>query len=101
MVEAALAAGIRELLADDGARAQRATRLAELTQVLEIPVVGIGGITSWQDAVEFIMAGAHAVQVGTANFIDPRSGLRIVEGMETFLAGQSIGGWEEIRGCVH
>ena len=43
----------------------------EAAQVLDIPVIGIGGIMTGQDAVEFIMAGARAVQVGTANFVDP------------------------------
>lgn len=73
----------------------------ELTSALEIPVVGIGGITSGQDAVEFIMAGAHAIQVGTANFIDPLSGIRIVQDLQKFMESRKLQGWEEIRGCAH
>ena len=73
----------------------------ELSQTLTIPVVGIGGITTWQDAVEFIMAGAHAVQVGTANFVNPRAGIQIVEGMEAFMKERKLKDWEAIRGCAH
>jgi len=73
----------------------------ELVDVLDIPVIGIGGITTWQDAVAFIMAGATAVQVGTANFIDPWSAIRIVEGLEEFMRHRRHNNWEEIRGCVH
>jgi len=73
----------------------------ELVTVLDIPVIGIGGITTWQDAVTFIMAGATAVQVGTANFIDPWSAIRIVEGLEEFMQHRGLNNWEEIRGCAH
>jgi len=73
----------------------------ELADVLSIPVIGIGGITTWQDAVTFIMAGATAVQVGTANFIDPWSAIRIVEGLEEFMRHRRLNSWEGIRGCVH
>lgn len=73
----------------------------ELVDVLDIPVIGIGGITTWQDAVAFIMAGATAVQVGTANFINPWSAIRIVEGLEEFMRNRRHNNWEEIRGCVH
>jgi dihydroorotate dehydrogenase (NAD+) catalytic subunit len=72
----------------------------ELSQSLAIPVIGIGGITGWQDAVEFIIAGAHAVQLGTANFIDPWAGLRIIEGLELFMKKRSIESLEGIRGLT-
>ena len=72
----------------------------ELSQTLTIPIVGIGGITTWQDAVEFIMAGAHAVQIGTANFLDPRAGIQIVEGLEAFMTERGLKDWEAIRGCA-
>ncbi len=49
------------------------------------PVIGIGGITTWQDAVEFLIAGASAVQIGTANFIDPLRPLAIIEGLRQYL----------------
>jgi len=73
----------------------------ELSLALEIPVIGIGGITNWQDAVEFIMAGAYAVQIGTANFIDPLCGIKVIKGLTTFMENQSIESWEDIRGCAH
>jgi dihydroorotate dehydrogenase (NAD+) catalytic subunit len=72
----------------------------ELSQILKIPVIGIGGITTWQDAVEFIMAGAHAVQVGTANFIDPLAIPNLIRGLADFPLGRGLKGWEDIRGCA-
>ena len=56
----------------------------DLASALSIPVVGIGGITTAQDALEFILAGAVAVQVGTANFRDPRCALNIMQGIQDF-----------------
>lgn len=73
----------------------------ELVAALDIPVVGIGGITSWQDAVAFIMAGATAVQVGTANFIHPTRAIDIVNGLERFMQHRNLENWEAIRGCAH
>ncbi|MBC7093873.1 dihydroorotate dehydrogenase [Candidatus Bipolaricaulota bacterium] len=73
----------------------------ELSREVDIPVVGIGGITTWEDAVEFIMAGAHAIQIGTANFLDPYAGPRIVDGLRAFMEARGLGSWEEIRGCAH
>ena len=73
----------------------------ELSRVVSLPVIGIGGIASWRDAVEFIMAGAHAVQVGTASFIDPLCAPKIIRGLEDFLKERGIETWEGIRGCAH
>ncbi len=53
---------------------------------VSLPLVGIGGITTWEDAVQFLLAGATAVQVGTACFVDPRTPERIVEGLAAYLA---------------
>lgn len=72
----------------------------ELSRALTIPIIGVGGITTWEDAVEFIMAGAHAVQVGTANFIDPLAIPTIIRGLRDFLRGRGLKGWEDIRGCA-
>ncbi|MBN1859775.1 dihydroorotate dehydrogenase [Candidatus Bipolaricaulota bacterium] len=69
----------------------------ELCQVMEAPVIGCGGIRTWQDALEFFLAGASAVEVGTAHYIDPRSAVDMVEGLETYLRDKKIG-WREIRG---
>jgi dihydroorotate dehydrogenase (NAD+) catalytic subunit len=60
----------------------------------------MGGVSTWQDALEFIMAGAAVVQIGTANFIKPSISLDILEGMQTWLESQGIANIEEIRGSV-
>ncbi|MTN16509.1 dihydroorotate dehydrogenase, partial [Turicibacter sanguinis] len=57
----------------------------EVCKAVNIPVMGMGGITTWQDAIEFIMAGATCIQVGTANFINPRIGLDIIEGIQNYM----------------
>ncbi|GHT83972.1 dihydroorotate dehydrogenase B (NAD(+)), catalytic subunit [Spirochaetia bacterium] len=67
---------------------------------LKIPVMGAGGITSWQDAAEYIMAGAAAVQIGTANFIKPAISLDILAGLEAWMEAQGIADINEIRGIV-
>lgn len=65
----------------------------------EIPVIGCGGITTASDAIEFIMAGATAVQVGTASFSNPRSLLDVLEGIEQFMKKEGIDNLSEIRGA--
>ncbi|MEA1871423.1 MAG: dihydroorotate dehydrogenase, partial [Candidatus Bipolaricaulota bacterium] len=73
----------------------------ELATALTTPVIGIGGITTWQDVIEFIMAGACAVQVGTAHFIDPLIGPRMIDGLFQYMEREGLSNWEEIRGCAH
>lgn len=58
----------------------------QLAGAVDIPVIGCGGISSTSDALEFLMAGAAAVQVGTANFVDPQTSIRIIDGLEDFLS---------------
>lgn len=70
----------------------------EASRSVTIPVIGIGGIQTASDALEFLLVGAKAVQVGTANFRNPRACLEIVEGIETFLREERIGSLEEYRG---
>lgn len=72
----------------------------EVCKAIDIPVVGIGGIMSWQDAVEFIMAGAHAIQVGTANFVKPNICLDIINGIENFVSKEKLNSINEIRGVI-
>ena len=67
---------------------------------VKIPVIGCGGISTAEDALEFIMAGATAVQVGTANFTDADSMLAIVDGIEEYLSHHGIAALAEIRGIV-
>ena len=68
---------------------------------VKIPVIGIGGIFSAEDAIEFMMAGASAVQIGTASFIDPRSSVNILEGIEKFLADNGFSDIREIVGIIN
>ncbi|GAA0701070.1 dihydroorotate dehydrogenase [Paraclostridium ghonii] len=72
----------------------------EVCKAVNIPVMGMGGITNWQDAIEFIMAGATCIQVGTANFINPRIGLDIIKGIEDYMNREGIESLDEIRGIV-
>lgn len=65
-----------------------------------VPVIGIGGIGNTQDALEFLMAGASAIQVGTMNFVNPRAGVEIVEGIEAFLQQEGISSIAEIIGAA-
>ena len=65
-------------------------KVYETARAVRIPVVGIGGITSAADAVEFLLAGASAVQVGTANFIDPAAGIRIAAGILAYCDDHSF-----------
>jgi dihydroorotate dehydrogenase (NAD+) catalytic subunit len=65
-----------------------------------VPIVGIGGVLRWEDAAEFVLAGASAVEVGTALFADPRSPLRIVEGLARWVRKQGASGIGELVGQV-
>ena len=65
---------------------------------VRIPIIGIGGIGTWQDAVEFILAGASAIQVGTANFVNPGATTAILGGIRAYLQEQGIGDVNEIIG---
>ncbi len=75
-------------------------KVFELARVLRIPVIGIGGIQSAADALEFILAGAAALQIGTANFMNPGAALEVVEGLEHYCAGQKIARLMDLRGAV-
>lgn len=72
----------------------------EVSKAVKVPVVGMGGICSAEDAIEFIMAGAHAIQVGTANFMKPDICLDIIAGIEAFMKKEGIKDLKEIRGII-
>jgi dihydroorotate dehydrogenase (NAD+) catalytic subunit len=72
----------------------------QVAKALRIPVMGVGGISTWQDAVEFIMAGASAVQIGSASFINPAQSLEILDGLEAWLEARGLAGIGEIRGIL-
>lgn len=70
----------------------------EASKAVKIPVIGIGGIITPEDALEFLIVGAKAIQVGTANFINPRATLEIIEGIKNFLIEENIKDINEIIG---
>ena len=69
----------------------------EVTKTVNVPVIGMGGIRSWQDAVEFFLAGASAIAVGTANFNDPSITMKIAEGLSDYLNSRNL---QNIRDIV-
>ena len=74
--------------------------LKAICDAVDIPVVGLGGIASGRDALEFIMAGAAAVQVGTANFVRPTRAAEIVDEIGAWCDAHGVASLDEIRGCV-
>ena len=76
------------------------SEMKKLPQENRVPIIGIGGIATWRDAVEFIMAGASAVQVGTATFANPFAMIQIVEGLEEFMKRKGYASVEEMRGAA-
>lgn len=72
----------------------------EVAKAVNIPVIGLGGICSGIDAIEFMMAGASAVQIGTVNFTNPLAGKEIIEEMEAFCREQGIKDINEIVGII-
>jgi len=72
----------------------------QVAQRVEIPIVGIGGIMTAIDALEYMIAGAMAIEVGTANFIDPESTLKIIGGLEAYCRKKGIGNIEKIIGTL-
>ncbi len=73
----------------------------EVSEVVQIPVIGCGGISSVNDALEFIMCGASAIQVGTASFADPGISLAILQGIEEFMRDKKIERIADIVGLAH
>jgi dihydroorotate dehydrogenase (NAD+) catalytic subunit len=67
---------------------------------VQIPVIGIGGIESAEDALEFIVAGATAVQIGTANFINPRVSEEVVDGIGDYVTANKLGSIRELIGTL-
>jgi dihydroorotate dehydrogenase (NAD+) catalytic subunit len=72
----------------------------QVAQSVKIPVIGVGGIMNATDALEFMIAGAAAVQIGTANFINPRATLDVIEGIESYLIAKEIPDISEIIGSL-
>lgn len=72
----------------------------QVAKAVSIPVIGLGGIMSARDALEFIMAGATAVEVGTANFIDPAVTVKVVDGIADYMRRHSVSDIAELRGII-
>lgn len=72
----------------------------QVARAVNIPVVGLGGIMNAADAIEFLMAGATAVEIGTANFIDPTITIRVIDGMNEWLDSHGVKDVHEIIGCL-
>ena len=65
-----------------------------------VPVIAIGGIATWEDAVEFIMAGASAIEVGTATFVNPLAMVEIIDGLKAFMKRKGYHNLDEMRGII-
>jgi dihydroorotate dehydrogenase (NAD+) catalytic subunit len=72
----------------------------QVVQAVNIPVIGMGGIASAEDVLEFILVGAHAVQVGTYNFMRPDNAFRLVDEVRRLAESLGITSWENFRGSL-
>jgi dihydroorotate dehydrogenase (NAD+) catalytic subunit len=72
----------------------------QVAQAVKVPVIGIGGIMRAEDALEFIIAGASAVQVGTANFVNPHTTMEIIDGLRDYLDARGIASVREMIGSI-
>ena len=72
----------------------------QVAQAVKIPIIGMGGIQNAEDALEFIMAGATAVSVGTANFTNPYTTIEVIDGIQKYMEKNQIEDIQELIGCV-
>ena len=72
----------------------------QVAKVMKIPVVGLGGISCANDAIEFLLAGASAIQIGTANFIDPTITIKVIDGINDYLDQNGFKSVKEIIGLI-
>ena len=72
----------------------------QVAKAVNIPVIGLGGIMNWKDAVEFMLAGASAIQIGTANFIDPAVTIKVEDGINNYLERHGCKSVKEIIGAL-
>lgn len=72
----------------------------QVAQAVKIPVIGIGGIMNWRDAVEFLLAGATAVQIGTGNFVDPAATVNTLNGLKEYLDRHNYQSVTELIGAL-
>ena len=69
-------------------------------KAVKIPIIGLGGISNWKDAVEFMLAGATAIQIGTYNFVDPAVGIKVIEGMNDYCDRHGFSSVRELIGAL-
>ncbi len=72
----------------------------QVTKHVDIPVIGMGGIMDWKDAVQFLLAGAKAVAIGSANFVNPLAPVQIIKGLEDYIRGQGLSSVNDIVGAL-
>lgn len=72
----------------------------QVFKAVNIPVIGLGGIMNWKDAIEFMLAGASAIQIGTANFIDPAITVKVADGINNYLDRHGYKSVNEIIGAL-
>ena len=72
--------------------------VSQVSKAVKIPVIGLGGIMNWKDAVEFLLAGASAIQIGTANFIAPAITVKVSEGINDYLDRNGFSSVKDIIG---
>jgi dihydroorotate dehydrogenase (NAD+) catalytic subunit len=73
----------------------------QVANAVKIPVIGVGGIMTASDAMEFFLAGASAVQIGTASFIDPQASVKILEGIEEYLINKGFSDIKDVIGYIN
>ena len=71
----------------------------EVSQAVKIPIIGIGGIMNVEDAIEFILVGASAIQIGTANLINPKTGIEVINGIKSYLIDNKINHIQKLIGA--
>ncbi len=72
----------------------------QVAKAVNVPIIGMGGICNGEDAIEFIMAGATAVAIGTANFSNPMATIETIEGIQQYMEQYNIKDINEIRGII-
>lgn len=72
----------------------------QVAKAVKVPIVGMGGIMNATDAIEFILAGATAIQIGTGNFVDPTIPVQVVEGIEDYLIRHKYNSVNDIIGAL-
>ncbi len=70
-------------------------------KAVNIPIIGLGGIANWKDAVEFILAGATAIQIGTYNFVDPTVGIKVIDGINDYCDRHGVHSIQELIGALN